>query len=488
MLQWRLKIREARQALKDGRYEEAYGVLSDDELRDFLPAKQLAGELAAKYADRAAQRIAWGQSSAGFADLAAVDKLGAGQQQADQIRRDYTQKAEREVIARLAAEEPRSALLIVERARRRDVDSPGLRALSEIAQGWSHAVEQADAGQMSQAVTSLQTVARAAKAGGPWDTIGLSQTLTAAQDALAELATEHAAASERLHTAAIAKDWPEVLRAAEEAIKLAPRDQAVVTLRRRAWRELEFDRTRPYRENPRRDERSEKMNGHDQPSEARRLARAIRDTTAKPPRSKEDTAIGAAPANRRMLWVDAVGGFLVCLDDEVVLGQPSGGAAPTAPILADISRRHAVLRRDQGSYVLEPIGPTKLDGSEITGPTVLGNGHLIELGDSVRIRFARPHALSATARLTIESGHRTTPSADAILLMAESCVLGSGSHSHVRCRDWEQDVILFRQNDEILCRSAGQLNVDGQSTEGAASLADGTRIEGQDFAMCVELV
>ena len=42
------------------------------------------------------------------------------------------------------------------------------------------------------------------------------------------------------------------------------------------------------------------------------------------------------------------------------------------PILADLSRRHAVIRREAGAYVIEPIQSVRIDGREINGPTVLG--------------------------------------------------------------------------------------------------------------------
>ena len=117
------------------------------------------------------------------------------------------------------------------------------------------------------------------------------------------------------------------------------------------------------------------------------------------------------------------------------------------PILADLSRRHAVIRREAGAYVLEPLQPVRVDGREITGPTVLADNQLIQLGDNVRLRFTKPHALSATARLDFESHHKTQPSADAVLLMADSCVLGPNRHCHVRCRDWQHDVVLYRHGD-----------------------------------------
>jgi hypothetical protein len=194
------------------------------------------------------------------------------------------------------------------------------------------------------------------------------------------------------------------------------------------------------------------------------------------------------------LWVDAVGGFLVCLDDCVVLGQPSpgdnaaGGPRVAVPILADLSRRHAAIRRDAGAYVLEPLQRTLVDGREITTPFVLSDNQLIQLGDNVRIRFTKPHALSATARLTIESHHKTQPSADAVLLVADSCVLGPNRHCHVRCREWQRDVVVFRQDDRLFCRASEPITIDGVAKNGESEIQSGVRVEGEDFSFTWETV
>jgi hypothetical protein len=158
------------------------------------------------------------------------------------------------------------------------------------------------------------------------------------------------------------------------------------------------------------------------------------------------------------------------------------------PILADLSRRHAVIRREGGAYVLEPIHETRVDGREATGPVVLVDGQLIELGGSVRLRFTKPHALSATARLDIESNHKTQPSADAVLLMADSCVLGPNRHCHVRCRNWQQDAILYRQGERLFCRSVKPLSVDGDPANSSTQIAPGARVEGEDFSFTLEEV
>lgn len=484
MLHWRLKIREAREAISAGRYEDAYTLLSDAELREYLPAQRLADKLAARYTSRAAQRLQLGQSSAGFADLAAVDRLGGSANQADQVRHDYAERAEAESAGRLAAADPSAALQRLERAARHGVESPEIRRLTAIGAAWQDALNHADAGHMLRAESALERARASSTVGASKADKAVTMKLDAALRQLHQRAERLQQCRDKLQRAAIAKDWSAVLHHADEAVALAPRDAGLCGLRRRAWRELELDKTRPLE--PR--HASDAMENQAHPGgDAQRLARAIRDSTQHGG-AKQDTAVGRASAPRRMLWVDSVGGFLMLADDQVVLGQPAGGASPDLPILADLSRRHAVLRREGGAYVLDPVGPTRLDGKPIEGPTVLTHRHEITLGESVRLQFERPHALSATARLTVTSGHRTAPAADAVLLMAESCVLGPRAHSHLVCRGLEQDVILFRQGDGLACRTGGPLSVDGAAVEGAAPIGDGCRIEGQDFSLSLEHV
>ncbi len=190
--------------------------------------------------------------------------------------------------------------------------------------------------------------------------------------------------------------------------------------------------------------------------------------------------------NRFMLWVDGVGGFLVCMGDEVTLGQPIRSAAADVPILGDISSRHARIRRDGEGYLVEAIHTVRLDGRPVSKVGSLADGSRIALGEGVRMRFRRPHALSGTASLEFESHHRTQPAADAVLLMADTCILGPRRHSHVVCRDWPEEVILYRHDDEIYCRTRGQFEVDGVWCKGKGPLTRSSHVEGEGFSLSLE--
>jgi hypothetical protein len=166
-------------------------------------------------------------------------------------------------------------------------------------------------------------------------------------------------------------------------------------------------------------------------------------------------------ADRFLLWIDSVGGFWVCTRDEVTLGQPGLGPEVDVPILGDLSRRHARIRRDGEGYLIEAIREVRVGGRRAEPVASLVDGSTIELGEGVRLVFRRPNPLSATARLDFASRHHTEPRTDAVLLMADSCILGPKPHSHVVCPEWPRELILYRHQDKLYCRTSGTMEIDG---------------------------
>jgi hypothetical protein len=202
---------------------------------------------------------------------------------------------------------------------------------------------------------------------------------------------------------------------------------------------------------------------------------------------KKAEAVSKAKDKARMLlWVDAVGGYLVSTADEVVIGQPVPGNGIDVPIRGDLSRRHAVIRRTGEGYLIEPVREVRLNKKPLERTASLKDGDLLTLGDSVQLRFRRPHPLSLTARLEFLSYHRTQPATDGVLLMAESCVLGPGSSSHIVCPNWPHEVVLFRQGDKLGCRSPKPFRIDGVEQSGRGQLAERSQVAGVDFSFSVE--
>ena len=110
-----------------------------------------------------------------------------------------------------------------------------------------------------------------------------------------------------------------------------------------------------------------------------------------------------------------------------------------------------------------------MGGRPVDATELLGDGSRIEIGPGVKLQMRRAHPLSLTARLDFLSRHRTQPPADAVLLLADSCVLGPKPHSHVVCRDWSREVILFRHEEKFFATPPAALRSTAWPARIAAS-------------------
>jgi tetratricopeptide (TPR) repeat protein len=464
---WRFKLKEAETALAQGRLEDAATILQHPELLPYLPIQQLLAQVAVAAGKRGGERSQRGEFDAAWKDLE-LAKLWAGEtNDYFAAQRTIVDAALADVVHSLQADDSTGAQQRIDALARRQVKGVSLDSLREVARRLQSAAKLRERAQFPEAIEQLQ----AATAIRP-DLPQLEELLKKTRD-LAEQARQ---LQEQLHVALAGQDWTNTLGLAEQLLQVSPHCRLARNARRQAWAEVGGQvgdsrvlcETQPWA-----------SSGFRQPDE-------VADQTRGP---------------RFLLWVDAVGGYLVCLGDEIVIGQAHPGNQVDVPLQADIRRRHVSIRREGEGYVLDPLvvaetgsanaaaarqSRVRIDGKEVKRPALLNDGDEFELGEGVRLRFRKPHALSASARLEILSNHRTHPFADAVLLMAESAVLGPKWQNHVICRDWTSDVVLYRQEENLFCRAMQSLEIDGQLQEGRGRLNVRSRIVGPDFSLSLE--
>lgn len=191
---------------------------------------------------------------------------------------------------------------------------------------------------------------------------------------------------------------------------------------------------------------------------------------------------------RFSLWIDAVGGYLVCSTSEIVFGQANTSSRVDVAIVADIAPKHFRIIRTPEVYLLEPLAEVCLDGRPVGEKTPLRDGQLIGLTGGVELRFRKPHPLSMTATLEIETRQRTRPWSDGILLMADSCLVGPSANDHVICKHWGTELVFFRRGEELNVRCGCPFVVDGETRTGTSVLTLNSRIVGDDFSLSLESV
>jgi hypothetical protein len=70
--------------------------------------------------------------------------------------------------------------------------------------------------------------------------------------------------------------------------------------------------------------------------------------------------------------------------------------------------------------------------------------------------------------------------------MADSCVLGPRPHSHVVCRDWNREVIIFLHEGRLFCRTAGPMTIDGVACRDRGPLGPNSHVSGEGFSFTLE--
>ncbi len=167
------------------------------------------------------------------------------------------------------------------------------------------------------------------------------------------------------------------------------------------------------------------------------------------------------PRGRFLLWLDSVGGYLVCLDDRVVLGRAGHDSHADVPLMGDLSREHATIVRDGDGYLLRASHSTFVNNRPITSAS-LRDGDVIRLGASVELEFRQPSPVSMTARLAVVSRHRLPMAVDGVLLMAETCIIGRGRQAHIPAPNLAEPLVLYRQANALWCKAATPFEVDGR--------------------------
>ncbi|MBY0227921.1 MAG: FHA domain-containing protein [Gemmataceae bacterium] len=431
-----LTVRQVQEAVKHGKLDEARRLLEQPSLRSHRKAGELAASLARAYAERGEKALRADDPEAGWRDLLEAERLG-GDKAAERLRRDLASLGLAEVRALLMAGETARADEARLRLRQRGVRSPELLVIEEGLHAWLRAGELADQGELALAVDTVERARRLLPGNDRLE--GFAAQVAQRASALPEVLAA-------LHQAAAAEDWSAVLAKAEQALALAPQHAEARTLRTRAWRAVEPP-TLPH-----------------------------------PGLPEGAKGIDALP--RFLLWIDGVGGYLVCLGSRLTFGQARPDARVDVPLLADVARLHATLGRDQEGYVVEAVRPLQVNGNT-TNRAILRDGDKVTLGASCRFVFKQPVPGSNTARIDMASGHRLPAGVDGVLLMAEALVLG-GPQPHLAVPGLETPVVLFRHKDGLGLRCSAELQVNGQPATGRTILPPVASIAGQEVTFAIE--
>jgi hypothetical protein len=186
------------------------------------------------------------------------------------------------------------------------------------------------------------------------------------------------------------------------------------------------------------------------------------------------------------LWIDGVGGYLLSLSHRVTIGKAVADAKVDVPLIADVSRHHATIQRDPEGYFLEAVRKVQVNAVAID-KALLRSGDRITLG-SCQLQFWQPAPVSTSARLDLVSGHRFAQPVQAVLLMADTLVIGPSPQSHVQVADMTQPLILYRGKAGLAARWAGNLQIGEKTYQERGPLEAGESLTTEQISLALERV
>ena len=441
-----LLLRQARVALKNGRPDVALELLEQLQESGHKAAWKLAAEVARGFVERAQRHLRVDDDvDAAWEDLLAAERLEYAGPDGASLREALTRLALAELRALLELGKPAPALDALAYLRERGVRHPDLAVVQEAAQGWLLAQEQADRGDFLLSLQGLERLRERL----PGRTTGLDRFR-------GEVERRHETFRHvlaRVHDALAAGNWSEVLRAADEAVAVAPHNREVHQIRAKAWENLQ---------------------------------QATVLHLGMPPSSGGGSA-EQGPAKRFLLWIDGVGGYLVCLGTRVAIGQATEDGPVDVPVLADISRVHATLTRDGEGYLLEADRTALVNGAEVE-KALLQPEDRVTLGRTCQFVFTRPLAVSGTALVRLASGHRFPWAIDGVILMAQNILLGPPGQAHIPVPGLGVPVVLDRGPKGLVVQYPGEYWVDGERARDRTPIAASASVNGEWFSFSLEPV
>ncbi|HMO35076.1 MAG TPA: FHA domain-containing protein [Gemmatales bacterium] len=448
MLKSWLTLRHISQAIQAGKLDEAWQLLKEPAIRQQSKTREYRLCCGIGFLARAKKEGKHNLQQA-LQDLAKARDAGVEESNIELVKNELFDSKLTKVRETLEQGHPAQAIEYINVLRQEQLTPSFWEKWEDMARSWLVAREQAQRGEFTQALSLLE----------PFINNGITH-LAAQYAEWMRYHSQFPKLCDELHQAVEQQQWRKVIPLADNLLGMAPEHAEVRKARAKAWKMLEPPTL---------------VHGAATPA-------PVKPEAMQPGKHESETP------RRLLCWIDGVGGYLLCLASRVSLGRATGDATVDIPLFADVSRLHAYLNRDsEGGYVLEAVRPIQLNGKN-TEKALLKDGDILTLGTACRIRFRQPLAVSGTARLELISRHRLPLSMDGVILMADACLMGDNSNTHIVAPGLTRPLGLVRQGDGLAVQCAGPFEVDGQACKGRAAITQKSTITADDVRIKLEPV
>jgi len=155
-----LTLRQAQEALKNGRLEEAHRLLCQSAAQGHKKSFELLQQVVRGFVERGERHLRQDDAEAAWHDLLQAEQLDRDNRDADRLRQALVRLGLAEARALLQTGEPGRAAESIARLRERSVRQPELLLLDEATRAWLQARDQATRGEFGRALELTERVRR----------------------------------------------------------------------------------------------------------------------------------------------------------------------------------------------------------------------------------------------------------------------------------------------------------------------------------------
>lgn len=209
----------------------------------------------------------------------------------------------------------------------------------------------------------------------------------------------------------------------------------------------------------------------EEPVEAVSVNEDIEESLAEADTSEGDvtTDMKKMVPSKFVLQIEGVGAYCVLREKNVSIGPISSSRRPTLGLMAQPGLPVVNIERHDEDYFLSSDERITI-GEEMVSRKLLADGDKIALSPRCRMKFQMPNAASNTAILLLSSAKLARPDINHVILMDRDILIGSGVSNHVRTLNSNESLALFVRDGKMYCRTEDTIIVDGREYDAQGGL------------------
>lgn len=192
----------------------------------------------------------------------------------------------------------------------------------------------------------------------------------------------------------------------------------------------------------------------------RRVVPVMGETIAAPVRS---TGAGLLP-DRLLLLVDGGGSYLVLRGGMASIGRAASADPADVALYSDIGERHATIARMEEDYFLTAARDVEV-GGRMVRHHLLRDGDRLALGRKAKLTFHLPSRCSASAVLALSDTTKMPQDVRRVVLLNGHATIGRDATAHIVCRQAGGALVLFEREGRLWVRNRHDGHADREAWE-----------------------